>query len=399
MYRQQQHPPASPPAHVAQPGTVERVGRIVAVTGALAIILIDFEDDQRSGRQSRSPEIGTLLKVDSPKSISLALVSALSSPMPSHNAGDKELRIIEVEFIGELPKDANGTPKAFRRGISCYPSLGDIVYRANKQELEKAYACDVETSIRVGHIQQDSSIPAMIKIDEMLGKHFAVLGTTGTGKSCAVALILKRILEKNPQAHILLLDVHREYAQSFQGLAEIITPDNMNLPFWLLNFDEIVEILIGQQAYREADTEVLRELIPMAKLRYMNNQRRDKGQIMRGREIVDNPNIGVDTPIPYRTSDLTGLLEEYIGKLDMRGELAPYKRLKARIETISRDPRYAFMFGGLTVQDTMAQVLARLFRIPVNGKPIAILELGGLPSEIINVVVSVLARLAFDFGV
>ncbi len=65
-------------------------------------------------------------------------------------------------------------------------------------------------------------------------------------------------------------------------------------------------------------------------------------------------NIGVDTPIPYRTSDLTGILEEYIGKLELRGELAPYKRLKARIETISRDPRYAFMFGSLTVQDTMA---------------------------------------------
>ncbi len=73
--------------------------------------------------------------------------------------------------------------------------------------------------------------------------------------------------------------------------------------------------------------------------------------------------------------------------------------MKARIETISRDPRYAFMFGSLTVQDNMVAVLARLFRIPVNGKPIAILELGGLPSEIINVVVSVLARLAFDFGV
>ena len=69
-----------------------------------------------------------------------------------------------------------------------------------------AYACDAESSIRIGAIQQDSSIPAMVKIDELLGKHFAVLGTTGTGKSCAVALILRRILEKNPQAHILLLD-------------------------------------------------------------------------------------------------------------------------------------------------------------------------------------------------
>ncbi len=358
--------------------------------------LIDAED---SNSLNKTPEIGTLLKVDTPKSISLCMVSALSSPMPSHSKEDKELRIIEVEFIGELPKDDTGAAMAFRRGISCYPSLGDIVFRSTKEELEKAYACNAETSIRVGHIQQDSAIPAMIKMDEMLGKHFAILGTTGTGKSCTVALILRRILEKNPQAHILLLDVHREYANAFQEYAEVITPDNMNLPFWLLNFEEIVEILIGQQSNRDADTEVLRELIPLAKMRYMNNQRRDRNGIARGRDSLDLTNIGVDTPIPYRTSDLIGILDEYIGKLELRGELAPYKRLKSRIETISRDPRYAFMFGSLTVQDTMAQVLARIFRIPVNGKPIAILELGGLPSEIINVVVSVLARLAFDFGV
>ena len=393
MYRQQA-PLTSIP--VVQPQNVERVGRIVAVTGAHAVILIDVEDP---GNIKKSPEIGTLLKVDTLKSISLCMISALSSPMPSHSKDEKELRIIEVEFIGELPKDQAGNPVGFRRGISCYPSLGDIVFRAAKHELEKAYACDAETAIRVGHIQQDSTIPAMIKIDEMLGKHFAVLGTTGTGKSCTVALILRRILEKNPQAHILLLDVHREYANAFQDCAEIITPDNMNLPFWLLNFEEIVEIMIGQQANREADTEVLREIIPLAKMRYMNNQRRDRNGIVRGREVSDPTNIGVDTPIPYRTSDLTGILEEYIGKLELRGELAPYKRLKSRIETITRDPRYAFMFGSLTVQDTMAAVLSRLFRIPVNGKPIAILELGGLPSEIINVVVSVLARLAFDFGV
>ena len=173
----------------------------------------------------------------------------------------------------------------------------------------------------------------------------------------------------------------------------------MNLPFWLLNFEEIVEILIGQQPNREADVEVLRELIPIAKLRYLNNQRRERPVLQRARESVEPSSIGVDTPVPYRSSDLIGIIDEHMGKLDLRGELSPYKRLKARLEAINRDSRYAFMFGSLTVQDTMSQVLARLFRIPVNGKPIAILELGGLPSEIVNVVVSVLARLAFDFGV
>ncbi len=381
---------------IAQTQEGERMGRIVAVTGAHAIILLDAQDGV-FGKDAKGAEIGTLMKVDTPLSITLALVSALSSPTPAHGSGEKELRIVEVEFIGELPKGPDGKPKSFRRGVSCYPSLGDPVYRSTRLELSMAYACDAEAGVRVGCIQQDSSIPAMVKIDEMLGKHFAILGTTGTGKSCSVALILRRILEKNPQAHILLLDVHREYSQSFRGMAEIITPENMSLPFWLLNFDEAVEILVGQQANRDADVEILRELIPMAKARYLANQRRDKSAARSN--LADLGNIGVDTPIPFRTSDLVGVLDEHIGKLELRNDLAPYKRLKARLEAVSRDPRYGFMFGSLTVQDNMAAVLARIFRIPVNGKPIAILELGGLPSEIINVVVSVLARLAFDFGV
>jgi uncharacterized protein len=381
------------PTPAGQPDT-ERLGRIVAVTGAHAIILLDNKEG-RFGQPDKSPEIGTLMKVDTQLAVTLALVSALSSPMPSQ-AGEKDMRIVEVEFIGELPKSPDGKMRSFRRGVSSYPGLGDAVFRATRAELALAYACDTETGIRVGHIQQDPSIPAMIKLDEMLGKHFAILGTTGTGKSCTVALILRRILEKNPQAHILLLDVHREYAQSFQGISEIITPDNMSLPFWLLNFDEAVEIMVGNQPGRDQDVEILRDLIPMAKAKYIANQRRDKNT---RNAFVDVNNIGVDTPIPYRTSDLIGVLEEHLGKLELRNDLAPYKRLKAKLESISRDPRYAFMFGSLTVQDNMAAVLARIFRIPVNGKPIAILELGGLPSEIINVVVSVLARLAFDFGV
>ena len=377
--------------------TNERIGRIVAVTGAHAIILLDA-DDPFSASPEGSPEIGTLLKVDTEQTVTLALVSALSCPTPSHDNQAQEMRIVEVEFIGELPKDDDGNPKSFRRGVSSYPGLGNIVSRASKTELAMAYASDQDTSIRIGHIQQDPSIPAMVKIDDLLGKHFAVLGTTGTGKSCSVALILRRILEKNPKAHILLLDMHREYAASFKEYAEVIQPQNMSLPFWLLNFDEIVEIIIGNQPNREQDVEILRELIPLAKQRYASASRRDKTATLRSKESPDMLSVGVDTPVPYRASDLMGLIEEYLGKLDMKGELAPFKRLKARLEQITRDPRYSFMFGHMTISDNMAEVVGRIFRIPVNDKPITVLELGGLPSEVINVCVSVLARMAFDFG-
>jgi uncharacterized protein len=166
---------------------LERMGRIVAVTGAHAIILLDAQEVNLAPDSPRGPDIGTLLKAETATTITLALVSALSAPSPTNNPNEKELRIVEVEFSGELPKGPDGLPRAFRRGVSSYPSLGDAVYRANRHELSLAYACDIASSVRVGHIQQDPNIPAMIKIDEMLGKHFAILGTTGTGKSCSVA--------------------------------------------------------------------------------------------------------------------------------------------------------------------------------------------------------------------
>ena len=106
----------------------------------------------------------------------------------------------------------------------------------------------------------------------------------------------------------------------------------------------------------------------------------------------------VDTPVPYRLSDLISLIDDRMGKLENKRDLAPYRNLKTRIETPVVDPRYAFMFGSLTVYDGMAQMLGRIFRVPVNGKPITILELTGLPTEIVNVVVSVLCRMTFDFA-
>lgn len=373
------------------------LGRIVSVSGSQAVVLLHPADP--SHPETATPaEMGTLIKVETPESIVLGLVSALTVPVPSHEVTDQEMKIIELEFVGELPRSERSTLLPFRRGISTYPALGDQVHHAGNDILAKAYACDGEDSVRLGTIVQEPSIPAMAKTNDLLGKHLAILGSTGTGKSCSVALLLRNILRKTPNAHIVLLDPHREYQPAFEGLAEVITSDNLTLPFWLLTFEEISEILIGNQGGREDDIETLRELIPVAKARYGANQRRVELRTMLSKADQEGASPSVDTPVPYRISDLIALLDEHIGKLDLRGELAPLKRLKSRLETISRDPRYSFMFGSLTVQDTMADVLGRIFRVPVNGKPITIFELAGLPSEIINVVVSVLSRMTFDFA-
>src|SRR6185312_12555957 len=369
------------------------IGRIVSVTGSKAIVLLDGATDARVKALNDRPDMGTLIAIDTYNTLALAVVSALSVPVPSQREGDGEGWIAELGLVGELIKTPDNKHPKFNRGVTVYPALGDRVRVASKAELESAFCGEAGATVRIGSIRQDSTIPAMVRVDELLGKHFAVLGTTGTGKSCTTALILRSILEKNPAAHIVLLDPHNEYATAFTEWAEVISPRNMQLPFWLLTFEELIEVLVGD-GERKAETEVLQDLIPVAKNRYSTSRSADN----KGRRGPDQTRFTVDTPVPYRISDLVSLIDDRMGKLENKRDLAPLRTLKHRIETISRDSRYSFMFGSVTVYDGVAQVLSRIFRVPVNNKPITILELTGIPSEIVNVVVSVLCRMTFDFA-
>ncbi len=371
------------------------IGRIVSVTGAKAIVLLDGNQERPPTQISDRPEMGTLLAIDTANTVVLAIVSALSVPVPSQRDGEAEIWIAELGLVGELWKNDQGVAASFNRGVTVYPALGDRVRVAAKRELRLAFCGPNEAGVRVGALRQDATIPAMVRVNDLLGKHFAILGTTGTGKSCTTALILRSILQQHPAAHIVLLDPHNEYATAFKEFAEVISPRNMQLPYWLLNFEEIVEVLIADPS-RKAEIEILQELIPIAKSRYSAGRGNENTKLRRS--AADSGRYTVDTPVPYRISDLTGLIDERMGKLENKRDLTPYRQLKTRIDTISQDGRYAFMFGSLTVYDGMAQVLGRIFRVPVANKPITILELTGLPTEIINVVVSVLCRMTFDFA-
>jgi DNA helicase HerA-like ATPase len=88
-----------------------------------------------------------------------------------------------------------------------------------------------------------------------------------------------------------------------------------------------------------------------------------------------------------------------MGKLDRAGDTTPYQRLKNKLEELRADPRYTFMFSGMLVSDSMGPFLAKLFRLPAHGKPISIVDVSGVPSEVTSVVVSVLARMVFDYAI
>ncbi len=382
------------PDLAAVPKKAPRLGGIVSVNGSHALVMLD-PDRQETDRIHR-PQLGAIVSIDAGASIVLGLVSAMSVPAPSLDAASGDLRIIEVELIGEFTKPTARAPARFRRGVSSYPTLGDVVHVATRGELAALFAVTGSASVRVGVVKQDTAIPATVAVNELFSRHCAIVGTTGAGKSCAIALMLRAVLEQYANAHIVILDPHNEYASCFGDMAIAFDATNLTLPYWMLTFEEMVEILYpGRQGYDE-EIEILADLIPTAKKLAMNAMLTGAA-LVSGRR-ADTSAVTVDTPTPYRISDVLGLIDKALGGLDATRTSGPFKRLRARLHNISHDARYAFIFGGLTVQDNMTQILSSIFRMPVDGAPVSVIELGGLPEEVSQVVVSVIARLSFEFG-
>jgi hypothetical protein len=298
-----------------------------------------------------------------------------------------------VDLLGEI---SGGDKPKFQRGVTNYPTIGDAVELISNQELRTVYAPSGSDQIDVGTLQQDRSVTAYVDVEEMLSKHFAVLGSTGVGKSTGVSLLLNEILKARPNLRLFLLDVHNEYGRCFGDRSLVLNPRNLKLPFWLFNFEEIVDVLFAGRPGVPDELDVLAEVIPVAKGVYTQYQNSDRIGLKR----MDPKGVyTVDTPVPYRLVDLINLIDERMGKLENRSSRIIYHKLISRIETVRNDPRYAFMFDNANVGgDTMAEVISHLFRLPANGRPMTIMQLAGFPAEVVDSVVSVLCRMAFDFG-
>jgi DNA helicase HerA-like ATPase len=358
-----------------------RIGRVVSTAGAQVIVLLD-RDVCGSGRM----EMGGLVTLRSPHATVYGIIEGLSTPMPVQSDKTQEMKMAEIGLLGEVPDAPAGG--GFRRGVSKLPSLDAEVTLVDQDDTAVVYAMPNRRAVCIGSVHQDPRVPAWVSVNDMLCKHFAMLGTTGSGKSCAVTVLLKRILEQNPNGHVLLLDPHGEYGLAFGDRAELLNADSFRLPYWVLNFEELVEVVFGNEKHdAAAEVMLMRGLVLSAKLAFAGS----------GQEASW---ITVDSPVPYLMGDLVRALDKAIGGLDNSANMSAYLRIKARINVLQTDRRYAFLFDtGLAVRDNLGAVLSRLFRIPADGKPLAILDLGSIPSELLNVVVAVTCRLAFDFAV
>jgi hypothetical protein len=293
-----------------------------------------------------------------------------------------------LDYLGHgIRAPMTGKGMIFDRGVADFPLPGQPIYPVLLEDIEGIFGDNDSNHFHLGNVFPQYITPASINIDALLGKHFSILGSTGTGKSCTVALLIRRIVERLPDAHIIMLDPHNEYETAFSDCAQHFDINNLRLTYWMMNFEEYVEMFIDAYSSKDRmiEIDVLRRCLYEA--RVDNN------------ENISSELITVDTPIPYKLSFMMAYLDQEMGKLDNPETLTPYLRLKNKIDELRRDTRFGFMFSGMLVNDTLNSIIGNLLRFPVNNKPVSTIDLSGVPSEIVNVVVSVISRTVFDFAV
>ncbi|MFY8075175.1 ATP-binding protein [Sphingorhabdus lacus] len=292
-----------------------------------------------------------------------------------------------VDFLGEGDEEKlTGKIYNFRRGVTRYPVPGSEVYAVSSSDMKQVYAADARAHVEIGTVFPTKDIRGALYVDAMLGKHFALLGSTGTGKSTSAALILHKICDIAPEGHIVMIDPHGEYSAAFKNNGALFDVNNLAMPYWMMNFAEHCEVFVTSTGDdKQIDSDILARCLLQA---------RSKNRIA---ESIGK--LTVDAPIPYLLSDLTNIIQTEMGKLDKATNSAPFMRLKGKIEELKADPRYNFMFSGMLVGDTMADFVGKIFRLPSGGKPISIIDVSGVPSDITSTVVAVLSRLVFDYAI
>jgi uncharacterized protein len=392
-------------AHFEAPATSDRrdteqppkrmIGKVVAIDGARATIATAASNAEHVGMDFWS--IGRLITINLGQSRIVAMVYQMNVQQGQWEEGKENILLVQVELVGEVVDLPEGR-RQFRRGIANYPWLGATAHRIRSDDLRSVFDLGARKGVEIGRVSQDESIPAVVSIDDMLSKHFSVVGTTGVGKSSAVSLLVRKSVEAKQDLRALVLDPHNEYSHAFRDISVTLDVNTLDLPHWLFRFDEILDVIYRGRTPPDSEADILRELIPLARSQFAVNQSAMGAGSSLLKRSSDGLAFGPDSPAPYRMMDLIGLLDEMMGKLDPRHDRYHLRVLKGRLESLCTDPRYRFMFGRGATEDNIESVLGKLFRIPLEGRPITVLQLAGLPSEVLNAVVSVLARLAFDIS-
>ena len=383
------------------------------------------------GKIYKIGQIGTFVKIVSGNVNSFGIVSSVSNTPSSCTDEsvyrDIGSRFLSVNLIGE--KIGNNL---FEKGIGAYPTINDDVKIVTDKDLIDIYGKKENGHIEIGKHSSSDDLTVYADLHKLVLRHTAILGSTGSGKSNSVVSILKRILCDKSNSRVVLIDPHGEYASAFPQ-AKVFKINNSNnslvIPFWLMNFDELVFFLVGATPLDESrpDYRKFREMI--------TNEKKKNFALLSGN--VNPDFITADSPIPFNIRELwhemnwwlnatfseaaadkqtkeTAMETESGDAAQLRptkfqsysmSNQAPYKSkhqemygYEKKLISKLKDSRYDFLFNPGDYKDSSSDKdLHHLLQEWIgNSEKLTILDLSNVPFEVLDITVGLITRFIYD---
>lgn len=437
------------------------IGIVFEVAGSAVKIALkrDITELTRShsGRVYDVGQIGSIVKMHAGRRILFATVrllrlqsdeEAAALSVPQRKAVDQDRRVIEADLLGEAWFNAAEDKLSFKRGVSTYPLPLQAVHLITKEETDRLFASAEKSSedgvdrlVPIGSYVGTTRVSCRANVDKLFGHHCAILGSTGSGKSSAVAAVLHSVLEHQGQPDhptrpcIVLIDPHGEYAAAFNGKSQVFRAYNalgqnpegiatLKLPYWLMSSDEFRSLVIGKtefEATSQANT--VYKALAHARMVAAGLARSAIGDIPNDLPAGQHPEQpmpmpGVteeqllafdrDKPRPFR-------LDEFLAHIKGRqakrwnnaawADVTPsdfqkdYVSILNKFRVLTTDPRVRFLMEEHSAASpSLANILGQFLNIDGAANAcLKIVDISGLPNEVAGPLAGAIARLLFQY--
>lgn len=347
---------------------------------------------------------------------------------------------IECQAIGTLLED-----KTFDRGSLLLPVPTEHAFIVEKETLDKMFSIDGEHNFPLGRLSMNKAIDLMINGNKFFSKHIAIVGSTGSGKSCTVARVLQDVVgiaqrknnnrDKRNNSHVVIFDIHDEYSAAFTLDKEEsftlsrLDIDSLQLPYWLMNSEELESMFIeSNEANSHNQVSQFKHAVVLNKEKhnpdvkevtydtpvffsikevqnFIENLNRevigrlpgeDKPKLADGNLVTDR-NIYFDKVYDFVANSTAAATKATSGPFN--GE---FNRFVSRLEAKLADKRLRFLLnakaaGGQAHVTEDFEGLMKQFIGYLDNANVTIVDLSGVPFEVLSITVSLISRLIFDF--
>jgi hypothetical protein len=380
-----------------------RVGRLVAVKISSAVEEWAIAIVERVIKNPSSEQLRQIVLPEQPNNDD-------SSPIDANSILDRVSNIVTICIVATYKSKKGSESNYFSRSIQEIPDIDAEAFSIEGSNLENfmgllSLKSKSEVSLDIGKYSLSEKARAQLNGDKFFQRHAAILGSTGSGKSWAVASILEKAAEL-PTTKMIVFDLHGEYTSlKFAKQLRVAGPDDLNscddailfLPYWLLNSDEMQAMFIDRSEF-SAHNQVMmfQKIVGDEKLNHL--------EVNGKKEVISS--FTIDSPVPYNLdsviAELKRLNEEMVPgtKTDKKGDYnGSFSRLLTRLNVKITDKRYGFLFQhstDLDRYDALTKIIQQLIEFEGATHGIKVIDFSEVPTDILPIIIGLVARLLYN---